>query len=374
MNHRPLKIVQTPVRYLPYIGGVEKYVFDLSNQLVKTNNEVTVICADEPKTTDDQKGVRVKRLPYIGKIANTNITPTLLFELLKTDFDVIHTHIPTPWSADMSMLASILKRKPLVVTYHNDLINDGPPKFLLAMYNKILLNLVLKRAAVIVITQKRYLETSHYLQKYKDKVEVVPNGFAMTDLRPASGMRDPNTVFFLSSLDKYHRYKGLDILIRAIAEIKNTNANITLLVGGAGELMDEYKALAIELGVESNVVFLGRIEEEAKNNYYRKASAFVLPSNSAEEGFGIVLLEAMANGAPVITTRYAGVMDDIQEYNAGYIVPENDPHALAGAITTLTNNPFLVEATGKNGHDLVLEKYAWSDVADKIYRIYSRIT
>ena len=94
------RILHTPVRFLPARGGVEKYVLELSKQLVSLGNNVTVVCADEPHAESCVvDGVKTIRLPYIAKVANTNITPRLFRTLMSQDFDVLHTHIPTPWSA-----------------------------------------------------------------------------------------------------------------------------------------------------------------------------------------------------------------------------------------------------------------------------------
>lgn len=371
MKNTPITVVQTPIRFYPHIGGVEKYVFDLSNELIKKGDvNVTVICANEPKVKDQKVGVIVKRLPYIGKLANTNITLTLPFELLKTQFDIIHTHIPTPWSADISMLVAFLKRKPFVLTYHNDILKEDKSKVIAFLYNNIFLKLLLKRASAIIITQKNYLETSKYLKQYKDKIEVVPNGIDLGTFKNEGIARDPNTLFFLSSLDKHHEYKGLGTLIEAVALIQKQNPAIKLVIGGAGELAEKYKKLSKELGVEKNVVFLCKIDEEKKNYYYQQASIFVLPSNGAQEGFGIVLLEALANKTPVITTKYAGVADEIRECNAGYVIKENDAKELAEKINSLLNNPTLAKEMGANGYALVTSKYTWDKLADRIKQIY----
>ena len=122
-----MKILQTPVRFYPHVGGVENYVYNLSRELVKMGHEMSVVCANEPKTKNYEviEGVKIKRLYYPFKIANTNITPNLPYALSKEGFDLIHTHLPTPWSADWSALISKIKGKPLVLTYHNNIVGFG---------------------------------------------------------------------------------------------------------------------------------------------------------------------------------------------------------------------------------------------------------
>ena len=107
-----MKILQSPVRFYPFIGGVEYYVYYMSQEIVQLGHEVKVLCANEPSSPIEEKikGIDVKRLNYWGKIANTNITPGLPSAISREDFDIIHTHIPTPWSADWSALFSSFKK------------------------------------------------------------------------------------------------------------------------------------------------------------------------------------------------------------------------------------------------------------------------
>ena len=210
-NRSKLRIIQTPVRFFPAYGGVEKYVLELSKQLVALGNHVTVVCADEPHAESCAvEGVKAIRLPYIAKIANTNITPRLFGTLMSQNFDVIHTHIPTPWSADISALVSLLRRKRLFVTYHDDLTGQGVSGLIACFYNFTFLHLILWRASKIVITQSKYLEYSRYLKLHKKKVITIPLGVTLPLTVPGV-KRKANQVFFMSVLDKYHEYKGLGI-------------------------------------------------------------------------------------------------------------------------------------------------------------------
>ena len=169
-NHGKLRIIQTPVMFFPAYGGVEKYVLELSKQLVALGNHVTVVCADEPHAESCAvQGVKAIRLPDIAKIANTNITPRLFGTLMSQNFDVIHTHIPTPWSADISALVSLLRRKRLLVTYHNDLTGQGVNGLIAYLYNFTFLHLILWRANKIVITQPSTLNTLRHLKLHKKR-------------------------------------------------------------------------------------------------------------------------------------------------------------------------------------------------------------
>ena len=372
-----MKVLQTPVRFYPFIGGVENYVYCLSKELVKCGHKITVICANEPNTKKEEiiSEIKVKRLSYLGKIANTNITPKLPFELLKEDFDLIHTHLPTPWSADWSAIISKIKSKPLVLTYHNDIVGHGLANSIAKFYNFTSMRFVLREAAKIIITQPDYLESSPYLKKYRDKIEVIPNGVDTERFRSMAEIeKEEHTLFFLSLLDEFHKYKGLDYLLDAMMIVRKDVPDVKLIIGGKGELLDFYKRKANSMGIKDNLEFIGFIPDEKLVEYYNECSVFVLPSiSSTQEGFGIVLLEALACETPVISTEIVGVAEDVKENNAGIIVPPKNPEVLADAIIKLLNDEDLAKKMGKNGRKLVEEKYTWERVTEEIFKLYRKI-
>jgi glycosyltransferase involved in cell wall biosynthesis len=371
-----MKIVQTPVRFYPFIGGVENYVYYSSKELVKLGHNVKVICANEPLTKKEEivEGIKVKRLSYLGKIANTNITPSLPFVISKEDFDIIHTHIPTPWSADWSNIFSKLKRKPLVVTYHNDIIGNGFADYIARFYNSTALKLLLNQADKIIITQPNYLRSSLYLEDYSDKVEVIPNGVDVEKFRPINVAKEKNTIFFLSLLDEFHQYKGLDYLLKALIKVKREIPDIKLIVGGKGVLLDHYTNLANEYGLKDNVEFHGLIPDEKIVEYYNKCSVFVLPSiSSKQEGFGIVVLEALACETPVISTEIVGAAADVKKSKSGIIIPPKDVDELADAIITMVSDDHKLKEMGKNGRIFVEKSYTWYKVAKMMENVYKEL-
>lgn len=362
--------MQTPARFYPFYGGVEKYVLELSKKLVGLGNEVTVACADEPHAeAKDVQGIKVIRLRYITKVANTNITPRLFRTLIREDFDVVHTHIPTPWSADVSALASMLKRKPLCVTYHNDLTGKGINSIVAYLYNSTLLHLVLWRAKTIVVTQPKYTQYSSHLKLHKGKIAIIPPG--VTEPTHSSGMeRKVDYVFFMSVLDKHHDYKGLEVLLQAMAKVRIKRPSAKLLIGGGGESICKYKLLAEHLGISDAVEFLGTLSDHELANAYRTSSIFVLPSLNKLEGFGIVALEALSFGTPVITTHVAGSSDFICRNRAGLIVPPGDINALSNAILGLLEDRSKARLMGERGAVAVSQEFSWDSIARQIIGTY----
>lgn len=368
-----MKIIQTPVRFYPFIGGVEKYVYYISEQLVQYDNcEVKVICANESSDIEDEvyNGINIHRLKYYGKVANTNVTLSLPTTLYKEDFDIIHTHVPTPWSCDWSNIVSRIKNKPLVVTYHNDIIGSGIANIIAKTYNKTGLKLLLNKADKIIITQDDYINSPH-LKGYEDKILTIPNGVDSNIFTPIDEEKIENQIFFLSVLDKFHKYKGLDYLLDSIVMVKKEIPDVKLVIGGKGELLEFYQEKVKKLKIEDNVEFKGYLSDEEVVSYYQKSELFVLPSiSSLQEGFGIVLLEALSCKTPVISTDIVGVSDDVIDSECGEIIDAKDTDQLTEAIIKLLSDKNLLHEMGENGRKLVQEKYEWKNIASDIYRLY----
>ena len=367
-----MQILQTPVRFFPSTGGVEKYVLDLSQELVKHGNNVKIICANEPKSDiKEYKNIKIKKLNYIFKIANTNLALALPIHLIKENFDVLHAHLPTPWFADWSILIAKLKRKKAILTYHNDITGRGIAKIISKIYNNTFLKLTLRLSDKIIITQPKYLQYSPYLKKFKHKIEIVPNAVNLSKFKPLPEIeKQKNTIFFLSILDEFHKYKGLDYLLAAIKKVKKQIPDVKLIIGGKGKLLDFYKNKTKQLNIQNNVKFHGFIPDNKLIEYYNKFQVFVLPStDSKQEGFGIVLLEAIACNTPVISTNIVGIAKNIKEFKCGFIVtPKN--------VTELKNSILKLLQSQKKINQNCLElasKFDIQKTTSKIHKLYLQL-
>jgi len=214
--------------------------------------------------------------------------------------------------------------------------------------------------------------TKKLLMPYKKKISIIPNGIDLALFKKsASGSVKKNSLLFISILDKHHEFKGLDYLLEALKMVKRDFPDIELTIVGEGELKKHYQQKARLLDLDDNVRFIGEVKQEDLVSYYNAASVFILPSTEIE-GFGIVLLEAMACNVPVIATSIVGTSSDIKKYNAGLIVEPRKAEELAQAITTIIRDPTLAETMGSNGRNLVEEKYDWKEIAKQIENIYTR--
>lgn len=365
-----MKILHTPVR-LYAAGGVESYVINLTRSLADLGHQVAVICSESDKDMASDPRVSVRTLKSCCKIANTNITPGLPLALLREDFDIMHTHLPTPWSADWSALACMAKKRPLILTYHNDIVGRGYAGPLAGLYNATALKLLLRRADRILVTRPRYV--SRRLKDHMDKIRFVPVGVDEVAFSSRKAMPEGD-IFFLSVLDEFHRYKGLDVLLDALQSVKKEIPDVMLVVGGGGSLLEHYRSQTKALGLDENVRFMGRISKERLLEIYNGCKLFVLPSISSEqEGFGIVPLEAMACSRPVVVTNIVGMADDVVERGAGLVVNPGDARTLASAIVSILKDEQMATRMGLAARRLIEDKYSWKKVAAQVEMIYREV-
>jgi len=357
-----MRVLHTPPRFYPYIGGVERLCLDLCQSQVRAGHSVTVLCASAEGSDRCARhdGMSVIKLRHWFHIAGTPVTVRLPFCLLRQRYDVLHTYLPTPWSADWSVVMAKLSGKPVVVTYCNEIVGRGVAGLLARMYNATLLRLLLALSDRIVLISSEGDRAERMASgRYAKKVSVIPPGVDTNRFSPLPGLREPGRVFFLGLLDESHRYKGLSDLLRAMRSVRALVPNARLVVGGQGALRCEYEAQAADLGIAGVVQFVGRVPEEEIVREHNRASVFVLPStDSRQEGFGIVLAEALACSTPVVTTTAVGLADAIMRAEAGLLVRPGDVAGLARSITRLLEDRSLAAWMGENGRRLVEREYS----------------
>lgn len=360
-----MKITEVVVRFFPYVGGVEQTVYHLGKHLVLRGHEVTVVCADVAEGPSVVEGIRVTRLPSHMKISHTDLSAGLLSAILETAPDIIHTHIPTSWWAEWAAVASGILRVPMILTYHNDLHGQGFKRVLSALYNRLLLPGILGKSSRIVISHKEYADLSRQLTGYSSKIIPIPWGVDHTFFTPHTFPETgPFTISFLSILDSSHRYKGLDLLLRSLSTMKKNGNIFRLRLGGKGEDSEYYKGLVRSLHLDHDVEFLGYIPQSQLPAFYGSSHLFVLPSTDPrQEGFGLVALEALACGRPILTTSIIGVASDITSHGAGVVIPPGDSKALTEALTDLSARMDLLKEMSLRSRVMVDKGYTWERVA-----------
>lgn len=356
--HRPLivlKSLQFTKFYPPVFGGIETATYELAEGLIARGVPTDVLCANtERRAVRDTYGpVRVSRAASYAKLLSTSMAPGLITELARMRglHDIVHVHLPNPM-ANLALRLAPPKAR-IVLHWHSDIINQARA---LKLYEP-LQQWMLKRADAIIATSPPYAAHSPWLRPFSEKVHVVPLGIqpdrlqqpeqALVDARRALRARhgDRPLVF---SIGRMATYKGFDVLIEASRALQ---PQALVVVGGGGELLETHREQVRRLGLEDRIVFTGRLSDLEVAAYMAEAILFCLPSTNRAEAFGMVLLEAMVAGLPIVSTDIAG--SGVPWVNAhgesGLNVPVQQPQALADAINLLLGNAVLARQYGDAG-------------------------
>lgn len=369
-----MKLVCTPPRYPPFTGGVENVSHALALRLDRAGDEILVICADVPRNSPSNvEGVSVLRIKSHFNIANTNITLGLPWALLRGEWEVIQTDVPTPWSADWSVLIARLLGRGSVIAFYNEIVGTATMNWVAKVYQQTVFRLTLRLTDKILVVSDRWRD---YLLSINSalgpKIHVVPTGVDVAQFHPIEQTETGNTLLFVGVLDRFHRYKGLDVLLHAASVLENC---FKLVVIGEGDLRPEYENLVTKLGLQDKVEFLGRVDRECLIRNYQEAAIYILPSNfdSQEAGFTLTALEAMACGVPVIIAEGAGqVAWKVEEAKAGIRVKAGDALDLSQAIDLLLSSQELRNQMGRSARSLTENNYSWDDIAVTRRDIYNQ--
>ncbi len=371
-----MKIVHVHSAFYPVVGGVDNYLRSLAREMVRLGHDVAVLtsalgAADRP-AEEVIDGIKVKRLGYLFRIGGTPVITGLYAGLSRIDADIIHTHLPTPFTADIASRVARHRGIPCVITYHNDIVAGGLNGRICAMYNRLLLPGTLAACDGIISTQPRYREVSPHLGRFRDKTAIIPCGVDTQRFRPQVSEKAGKSIFFLGVLNRFHAYKGLDVLLEALPRVKRRLDDVEVVIGGGGESLDYYREKAESFGLA--VDFRGFVPDDELPGLYARSRVLAMPSvSAAQEGFGMVALEALACGTPVVTTDIAGVAEDIRRTDAGRVVPAGDADALAAAIADVLSDDERADGMGRRGRKLVEEKYSWGRVGEEVLALYNRL-
>jgi len=386
-----VRVLQVCVRYPPALGGVEAHVQRLSQGLAARGHEVEVatstLRSEFPLThlaaaemAGESAGpVRVHRFRAVSLPGDAH-WPVLRglgswLARRARDFDVIHAHSygfhHTLAAAGAARLASV----PFVLTPHfhpHWSMELGPRRrHLRRAFDALAKRRLLEAPAAVVCVSRA--EAALLGAHRPERVRVIPNGVdparfegAVQDgLRARLGVPGPMALY----VGRLAANKGLPTLLEAWAKVP---PEATLLVAGEGHLHAELGKQARDLGLDGRVRLLGRVDDATLLQAYAACDLFVLPSEY--EAFGIVLLEAMAAGKPVVAARAGGVPEVVAEGATGLLVPVGDAPRLAEAVQALLADPVRARAMGEAGRRRVHQGFTWDAVVGQVEALYRELT
>lgn len=338
MNLEKMKVLQLG-KFYPIRGGVEKVAFDLMKGLSEKHISCDMLCAAE------EGGDRIIRLNDYARLiccrtwvkaCATMISPSMIFTLRRIcrEYDIIHVHHPDPMAC-LALFFSGYKGK-VVLHWHSDIQKQ---KLLLKFYRP-LQQWLLRRADKIVGTSPVYLAESPCLQEVQEKTVCLPIGVVPMQPVPEAVEAIRNQYpgkKIVFSLGRLVAYKGFCFLVEAARYLSE---DYVVLIGGTGALKDELQQEIEDLNLQEKVKLLGRVSDGDLPAYYGACDVFCMSSVQKTEAFGIVQIEAMSCGKPVVATRIpqSGVSWVNKEGMSGLNVEPGKARDLAEAIEKITEN------------------------------------
>ena len=349
-------------------GGVQSHVLQLAEVMRARGHDVSVLAPSSSYVELPDyvvSGGKAVPIPYNGSVARLRFGPATHRKvkrwLADGDFDVLHLHEPN--APSLSMLALAIAEGPIVATFHTSTTKS----LTLSVFQGILRPFhekIIGRIAVSDLARRWQIEALG-----SDAVEI-PNGVDVGSFANAPVLegypRAGKTVLFLGRFDE--RRKGMDVLLRALPSLVKRFPDVQVLIVGRGdqdELCEEAEPL------DGHLRFLGQVSDEEKASALRSADVYCAP-NTGGESFGIVLVEAMAAGTPVVASDLDAFRRVLRDGDAGQLVPVGDSDALAaGLVDVLGDNELRARFT--KAANQAVRRYDWSVVAQQIMRVYETV-
>lgn len=325
-------------------GGIERIMHLLAAGMVKSGISVRVLALTDDKTYSVKNfyGYKLHKVPKNFEIGSNGFSYKAfqVFRDLAKQVDIINFHFPWPFMDILYLMARV--KTPYVITYHSDIVRQR----LLYIFYKPFEKLSLIQAKQIICSSPNYFLSSKILNAYHHKISIIPFGLDKLDYpklseNKKSEWRDAigrNFFLFIG----YHRYyKGLYTLIESARLVP-----YLIVIAGSGPLEVKLKKMVKKYALK-NVLFVGHITEEDKVALISLSKSLILPSNLRSEAFGVVLLEGLMFGKPLISTEIGTGTSFVNvSGETGIVIPPLNPGALANAMSFIFNNSAEVKKMG----------------------------
>lgn len=374
------------------------FIYHHAHGQVERGNEVHVICPHLPglEFLEDMDGVTVHRFSYFYPYRFQRLaSDTGMYSALRHSFvamvqlplfliselwcswrlinlyqiDLIHSHWFIP-SGLVGAVVAFIRKKPHIITSHVlDANLFGKFRFSLPLLSAIV------ASADMITTNSSYTKQQiEALVPLPCPCRVIPMGVSLPDqLPPVKEFRE-HTILYVGRLVEW---KGVNTLIHSMTRVRMAIPDARLTIVGEGPIRDSLQRLVQDNGLHDAVSFCGRVSEEELKKLYDSAAVFVLPSRRYQglvmEGLGVVLLEAMSHGVPVIGSNVGGIPDIIDDGRNGFLFPSEDEKILAEKIVTLLSDTVLAEQFLLAGYETVRTRFSWEEISRQFSEAYEQV-
>ena len=360
----------------PYHGGMGNMALSYALGLSRIGHRVEVFCPRYREVErEPDMPFRTHRLKPWGRLRNSAFLPQLANRLV--GFDIVNLHYPFYGGAEIVYgLKKIRGRRfRLIINYHMDNYGMGVAGLSFKLYRGCLMPLILRSGDRIIVTSYDYVANSAAARLFSESRErfiEIPPAVDIERFKPSQkdkrllehyGIKaGEKVVLFVGGLDQAHSFKGIDFLLGSWQGLGEPRTR--LLIVGQGELKERYMRQAERLGISGTVLFADPVEDRQLPEYYGLADLLVLPSVNSAEAFGIVLIEAMASGVPVVAANLPGVRTAVEDGRNGFLFKVMDSRDLLRKIRLVLSDGRLRESLGRAGRETVEDKYS----QDKVWR------
>lgn len=374
-----MKICHLINSYPSPTGGMQTYCYELADIQARHKNDVYVYVSGIANKSTNSR-FKVKQFKPLLNIGKATFPPSLIIALLKEKYDLVHVHLPFPFGFEAALAITKLKRIPIVVTYHCEVNNykeDRIMSFIMNIYN-LLNNSLLRYVNHIIFTTEDY---SRLLNFDRSKTSTIPIGvdtkrFKVFDRiisRKYVGLPESKfIVIFVGNLDihNYHK-KGVKYFLNAVPLIRKSIPDLFInLVGKTDEETRKIiQSVCEEKNISDIVRISGYVSDKDLPRHYAASNVLILPSVSKLEAFGIVLLEAMASGLPIVASNIPGVRSVVKSSKAGFLIKPKSSEDIAKSILEI----YRLKKWNNNAVDVVKKKYSWNHIAEQIINIYKNL-
>lgn len=390
----------------PQTGGIGQSASEMVKRLQERGVEAMLIAPKLRGKMQEPDPMWVKRLSAPLRIGHAAVLAGV--KSLIRDADVVHLHYPFFGTAESIAQDCLMMRKPLVMTFHMDATSDGIASsvfdtslmgrlgafralrrmfvsFLDGVYQVTVQPAIIRASRKIFVSSFDYADHSslgRFRKRHMDRVIELPFGVDHQRFSPVVGEAkmacraawgipaDVQVIGFVGGMDAAHAFKGVPDILNALSLL---SPQVHALLVGDGAQRKLFEKQAKELGIEARCHFMGRIPDERLPDAYRAMDVLAFPSTNTAEAFGLVAIEAMACGIPVVASNLPGVRSVVADQVTGILVPPSNPVALADALKRVLEQASLRTGMSRAARERVLARYDWGKHVDELMKVYQEV-